>query len=171
MGHRASFLELLGVLEHDPAQSFLFQVTTLDAPSADATGEPSSKEEQKRKRRTSQGRRSRVFPEYLPREEQEHYSNPEDILGRSGFRIDRSTQWRWMRGHAEGVTPLVDRMWTRCLLSDVLGICRIRADRRALARRIQGELLGARAPQVRSLPSSGLDYIEQTGDGSLDAWH
>ena len=32
------------------------------------------------------------FADHLP------YYRLEDILGRSGFRIDRSTQWRWMRG-------------------------------------------------------------------------
>ncbi len=40
------------------------------------------------------------FADHLP------YYGLEDILGRSGFRIDRSTQWRWMRGLARGVTPL-----------------------------------------------------------------
>lgn len=44
------------------------------------------------------------FADHLP------YYRIEDILGRSGFRIDRSTQWRWMRGLAEGVTPLVELM-------------------------------------------------------------
>lgn len=56
------------------------------------------------------------FADHLP------YYRLEDILGRSGFRIDRSTQWRWMRGLARGVTPLVDLMWERSLLSDVLGV-------------------------------------------------
>jgi transposase len=193
----------------DPAQSFLFEVTTLDPPPADDTSDQPPAEETKRKR-TSRGRRPRVFPEFLPREEQRHYLNPEDIpeemrdnpnarrffkkvgetlevtpmqmrvieqlqevivldlpdettksaaakrpprlinsfagpsllayltvsrfadhlpyyrlediLGRSGFRIDRSTQWRWMRGLADGVTPLVELMWERALLSDVLGM-------------------------------------------------
>lgn len=56
------------------------------------------------------------FADHLP------YYRLEDILGRSGFRIDRSTQWRWMRGLARGVTPLVDLMWERALLSQVLGV-------------------------------------------------
>ena len=54
------------------------------------------------------------FADHLP------YYRIEDILGRSGFRIDRSTQWRWMRGLAQGVTPLVELMWQRALLSDCL---------------------------------------------------
>jgi transposase len=56
------------------------------------------------------------FADHLP------YYRLEDILGRSGLRIDRSTQWRWMRGLARGVTPLVDLMWERTLLSQVLGV-------------------------------------------------
>lgn len=56
------------------------------------------------------------FADHLP------YYRLEDILGRSGFRIDRSTQWRWMRGLAQGVTPLVELMWTRTLQSAVLSM-------------------------------------------------
>jgi transposase len=56
------------------------------------------------------------FADHLP------YYRLEDILGRSGFRIDRSTQWRWMRGLARGVTPLTDLMWDRCRKSLVLGM-------------------------------------------------
>ena len=56
------------------------------------------------------------FADHLP------YYRLEDILGRSGFRIDRSTQWRWMRGLARGVTPLVDLMWERARQSAVLGM-------------------------------------------------
>ena len=56
------------------------------------------------------------FADHLP------YYRQEDILGRSGFRIDRSTQWRWMRGLARGVTPLVDLMWERARQSSVLGM-------------------------------------------------
>lgn len=56
------------------------------------------------------------FADHLP------YYRLEDILGRSGFRINRSTQWRWMRALARGVTPLVDLMWERALLSEVLGL-------------------------------------------------
>ena len=48
------------------------------------------------------------FADHLP------YYRIEDILGRSGFRIDRSTQWRWMRGLAEGVTPLVESDVAAC---------------------------------------------------------
>lgn len=56
------------------------------------------------------------FADHLP------YYRLEDILGRGGFRIDRSTQWRWMRGLAQGVTPLVDLMWELTLQSAVLGM-------------------------------------------------
>jgi transposase len=56
------------------------------------------------------------FADHLP------YYRLEDILGRGGFRIDRSTQWRWMRGLAHGVTPLVDLMWELTLQSAVLGM-------------------------------------------------
>ena len=56
------------------------------------------------------------FADHMP------YYRLEDILGRSGFRIDRSTQWRWMRGLAHGVTPLVELMWERALQSAVLGM-------------------------------------------------
>jgi transposase len=188
----------------DPTQTLLFDATTSDTP------EPEEEEEQPKKKRTSRGRQRRVFPEFLPREEQRHYLNPEDIpedlrdnpdvrrffkkvgetlemipmqlkvveqlqevialdqpdetttivaarrpaaliqsfagpslwaflsvsrfadhlpyyrmediLGRSGFRIDRSTQWRWMRGLGRGVTPLVDLMWERARQSAVLGM-------------------------------------------------
>lgn len=191
----------------NPAQGFLFDTTPADPPELNAESEKNQKE---KKKRTSKGRQRRVFPEFLPREEQRLYLNPddipeamrdnpearrffkkigetleltpmqlkiveqfqevivldqpdetttmvaaprpaslinsfagpslwayltvsrfadhlpyyrlEDILGRSGFRIDRSTQWRWMRGLAEGVTPLVDLMWERALQSAVLGM-------------------------------------------------
>jgi hypothetical protein len=101
----------------DPAQTLLFDPTS-DSP------EPDDEDEQpkKKEKRTSKGRQPRVFPEFLPREEQKHYLNPEDILGRSGFRIDRSTQWRWMRGLARDVTPLVDLMWDLTRHSAVLGM-------------------------------------------------
>jgi transposase len=56
------------------------------------------------------------FADHLP------YYRLEDILGRSGFRIDRSTLCRWMRGLAGGVTPLVELMWERALQSAVLGM-------------------------------------------------
>ena len=188
----------------DPAQTLLFDTTTPDTP------QPDEEDEQPKKKRTSQGRQPRTFPEFLPREEQRHELNPEDIpeelrdnpnvrrffkkvgetlemtpmqlkvveqwqevialdrpdetttmvaarrsaaliqsfagpslwayltvsrfadhlpyyrlediLGRSGFRIDRSTQWRWMRGLAQGVTPLVDLMWKLARQSAVLGM-------------------------------------------------
>jgi transposase len=45
------------------------------------------------------------FADHLP------YYRLEDILGRGGLHIDRSTQWRWMHRLAQGVTPLVDLMW------------------------------------------------------------
>ena len=188
----------------DPAQTLLFDATTSDS------AEPDEENEQPKKKRTSKGRQRRVFPEFLPREEQRHYLDPEDIpegmrdnpdvrrffkkvgetlemtpmqlkvveqfqevialdrpdetttmvaarrpvpliqsfagpslwayltvsrfadhlpyyrlediLGRSGFRIDRSTQWRWMRGLGRGVTPLVELMWERARQSAVLGM-------------------------------------------------
>jgi transposase len=56
------------------------------------------------------------FADHLP------YYRMENILGRSGLRIDRSTQWRWMRRLAIGVTPLVDLMWHRVLQSQVIAM-------------------------------------------------
>jgi transposase len=56
------------------------------------------------------------FADHLP------YYRMENILGRSGLRIDRSTQWRWMRRLAVGVTPLVDLMWQRVLQSQVIAM-------------------------------------------------
>lgn len=56
------------------------------------------------------------FADHLP------YYRLENILGRSGFRIDRSTQWRWMRGLAQGVTPLVDLMWERVRRSQIVAM-------------------------------------------------
>lgn len=58
----------------DPAQTLLFDPTS-DSP------EPDDEDEQpkQKKKRTSKGRQPRVFPEFLPREEQKHYLNPEDI--------------------------------------------------------------------------------------------
>lgn len=56
------------------------------------------------------------FADHLP------YYRLEDILSRHQFRIDRSTQWRWMSALSEGVKPLVDLMRRRALLSRVLGV-------------------------------------------------
>jgi hypothetical protein len=56
------------------------------------------------------------FADHLP------YYRLEDILSRYGFRIGRSTQWRWMFGLAEGVRPLVDLMRSLALQSLVLGV-------------------------------------------------
>lgn len=56
------------------------------------------------------------FADHLP------YYRLEDILGRSGFRIDRSTQWRWMRRLGQGVKPLLDLMWQLSRQSAVLGM-------------------------------------------------
>jgi len=190
----------------DPAQTLLFEA----APPLESSQPDAQSPAEPKKKRTSKGRQVRVFPDFLPRQEQRHYLNPEDIpeelrdnpsarrffkkvgetlelipmqlrvieqfqevialdlpdettrivsakrpvpliqsfagpslwayltvsrfadhlpyyrlediLGRSGFRIDRSTQWRWMRGLAGGVTPLVELMWERALLSAVLGM-------------------------------------------------
>ena len=56
------------------------------------------------------------FADHLP------YYRQEDILSRHGFRIARSTQWRWMSALAEGALPLVELMRTRALRSRVLGV-------------------------------------------------
>jgi transposase len=56
------------------------------------------------------------FADHLP------YFRLEDILGRGGIHIDRSTQWRWMQRVAEGVTPLVRLMWQRVVLGRVLAM-------------------------------------------------
>ena len=56
------------------------------------------------------------FADHLP------YYRLEDILGRSGLFIDRSTQWRWMHRLAIGVTPLVDLMWTRVLQGHIIAM-------------------------------------------------
>ncbi len=56
------------------------------------------------------------FADHLP------YYRLEDILSRCGFRIGRSTQWRWMFALAERVQPLVALMRQRVLLSLVLGV-------------------------------------------------
>jgi transposase len=56
------------------------------------------------------------FADHLP------YYRLEDVLGRSGFRIDRSTQWRWMKGLARGVAPLTDLMWQGALESQVMAM-------------------------------------------------
>lgn len=56
------------------------------------------------------------FADHLP------YYRQENILARSGLHIDRSTQWRWMRRLAMGVTPLVDLMWERARQSQVIAM-------------------------------------------------
>jgi hypothetical protein len=56
------------------------------------------------------------FADHLP------YYRLEDIFGRHGFRIERSTMWRWMHGVADGVTPLVDLMWDRAKRSGVIAM-------------------------------------------------
>lgn len=56
------------------------------------------------------------FADHLP------YYRLEDILGRSGLHIDRSTQWRWMHRLAQGVTPLVDLMWDRALRGQIIAM-------------------------------------------------
>lgn len=193
---------------NDPEQKLLFDAQTLE-PATEVKAEPAF-ETERQKKRTSQGRQKRVFPEFLPREEErftlseaaipeEMRNNPnarrffrkigerlelvpmqlkvveqlqeviavdqpdesalvvsatkpaslirsfvgpsvwayltvtrfadhlpyyriEDILGRSGFRIDRGTQCRWMRGLAKGITPLFDLMCSRALNSKVLAV-------------------------------------------------
>jgi transposase len=56
------------------------------------------------------------FADHIP------YYREEDILARTGFTIHRSTQWRWMRGLANLIEPLVELMRRRTLRSGVLGI-------------------------------------------------
>jgi transposase len=56
------------------------------------------------------------FGDHLP------YYRLENILGRGGVHIHRSTQWRWMRELALGVTPLVDLMWKRALQSKIVAM-------------------------------------------------
>lgn len=56
------------------------------------------------------------FADHLP------YYRQEDILSRWGFRIERSTQCRWMSALAERLEPLADLMRGRALQSLVLGV-------------------------------------------------
>lgn len=56
------------------------------------------------------------FADHLP------YYRQEDILSRYGFRIGRSTQWRWMFALGQRVRPLVDLMRQLALRSLVLGV-------------------------------------------------
>ncbi len=56
------------------------------------------------------------FADHLP------YYRTEDILGRVGLHLDRSTQTRWMSQIAKAVTPLIDLMWREALLSGVLAV-------------------------------------------------
>jgi hypothetical protein len=61
---------------HDPSQQLLFGPAALDSP------EPEKENKQPpepKKKRTSKGRQARVFPEFLPREEQKIYLDPADI--------------------------------------------------------------------------------------------
>ena len=54
------------------------------------------------------------FADHLP------YYRLEDILSRCGFRIHRSTQWRWMHRLATAVTPLLTLMGDRVRQSQVI---------------------------------------------------
>jgi len=56
------------------------------------------------------------FADHIP------YYREEDLLARTGFTLHRSTQWRWMRGLAELLEPLVELMRRQTRLSQVLGI-------------------------------------------------
>ena len=66
----------------DPAQALLFDAETLEAASrplqasAEESESPEARDNQKKKR-TSKGRQARVFPEFLPREE-ERFPHEED---------------------------------------------------------------------------------------------
>ena len=195
----------------DPRQGLLFDSTELDSDNKAIVPEAEEEQPKAKPRRTSKGRRRRVFPDFLPRESVrhelseddipeelrndpsaqrfwkktgetldcqppkltvfEHYQEVivrndeagettmvtgpqtatfdrrlrgagisglsdrlslrgttcptyrlEDILSRSGFRIGRNTQWRWMFALAAGVQPLVDLMRSRVLQSLVLGV-------------------------------------------------
>jgi transposase len=56
------------------------------------------------------------FADHIP------YYREEDILSRVGFSIHRATQWRWMRGVAAIVLPLVELMRQGVMQSRVQGI-------------------------------------------------
>jgi transposase len=56
------------------------------------------------------------FADHIP------YYREEDILARTGFSIHRATQCRWMRSLAQLLSPLVELIRERLLLSRVLGI-------------------------------------------------
>lgn len=56
------------------------------------------------------------FADHLP------YYRLENILARSGLSIERSTQWRWMRRLAQGVSGLVHLMWELARQSSVLAM-------------------------------------------------
>lgn len=56
------------------------------------------------------------FADHIP------YYREEDILARTGFSIHRATQCRWMRSLAQLLSPLVELIRQRVLLSRVLGI-------------------------------------------------
>lgn len=56
------------------------------------------------------------FADHIP------YYREEDILARVGFSVHRATQWRWMRGLAAIVLPLVELMRQRVMQSRVQGI-------------------------------------------------
>ena len=61
----------------NPAQGLLFDATPPETPELDAANEERKQEAQQK--RTSKGRQRRMFPEFLPREEQRAYLKPEDI--------------------------------------------------------------------------------------------
>jgi transposase len=54
------------------------------------------------------------FADHLP------YYREEDILDRIGFRINRSTQWRWMSRVGKAMIPLVSLMQRRILNSHII---------------------------------------------------
>ena len=82
------------------------------------------------------------FADHLP------YYRLEDILGRGGFRIDRSTQWRWMRGLAQGVKPLVDLMWQLALDSACLAVDETPVKELAIGKARTGYLWAGAGDQV-----------------------
>ena len=63
------------------------------------------------------------------------YYRIEEILGRAGVFISRSTQLRWMRELALGVAPLVELMWERVLLSQIIAMDETPVKERNVAKR------------------------------------
>jgi transposase len=65
-------------VEDDPSQTYLFDMKTLQ-PNTPQNESDQTPAEANKKKRTSKGRQRRVFPDFLPREQQQHLLNEEDI--------------------------------------------------------------------------------------------